>query len=304
MSDPLFKHILVPIDLGETSIGALHFAGVFASKFGSKVTLLYADELATLFADYDPAWISYNVTPGEEVQRVEQSIRKLAAEHLKAVARPEIHVVPGHPITTIARISREDDVDLIIMGTHGRRGWRRALVGSVADGVVRESKQPVLVVPRRLEGPHPTSIARIVCPVNFTDAARDAVRFAGEIAKAFDAEMVLVHVAENTAVPFENATIDELFKDWLPAGVAGHSSVRHLVLRGGPAERVLDCVEDLGADLLVMGAQLKWLRSESVIGTTSERLLRFSNVPILTVARRVMRAAEPERVAEAWEAGE
>jgi nucleotide-binding universal stress UspA family protein len=304
MSEPLFKHILVPIDLGETSIGALHFAGVFASKFGSKVTLLYADELATLFADYDPAWISYNVTPGEEAQRVEQSIRKLASEHLKGVARPEIHVVPGHPITTIAKISREDDVDLIIMGTHGRRGWRRALVGSVADGVVRESKQPVLVVPKRHEGPYPTSIARIVCPVNFTDAARDAVRFASDLAKAFDGELVLVHVAESTAVPFETATIDDLFKEWLPPEVASHASVRHLVLRGGPAERVLDCVEDLGADLLVMGAQLKWLRSESVIGTTSERLLRFSSVPVLTVARRVTRPAEPRRPVEAREAGE
>ncbi|HSP16542.1 MAG TPA: universal stress protein [Thermoanaerobaculia bacterium] len=304
MSEALFKHILVPVDLGETSVGALHFAGIFATKFGAKVTLLYADELATLFADYDPAWISYNVSPGEEAKRVQESIHKLAAEHLQGVEQPEIHVVPGHPIATISRISREDNVDLIVMGTHGRRGWRRALVGSVADGVVRESRQPVLVVPKRQDGAYSGSIRRIVCPVNFTDAAREAVRYAASLAKAFDAELILVHVAESSPLPFETATVDQLFTEWLPSDVAGHSSLRHLVLRGGPAERVLDCVEDIGADLLVMGAQLKWLRSESVIGTTSERLLRFANVPILTIARRAQRPAEPERVAEPQEARE
>ena len=304
MSEPLFTHILAPVDLGDASIDALHLSALFSRTFGAKVTLLYADELATLFADYDPAWISYNVSPQEEEARVQEAIGKLAAEHLKGVERPEIIVVPGHPIATISRMSRERNVDLIIMGTHGRRGWRRALVGSVADAIVREAKPPVLVVPKRIEGPQSETITRVVCPVNFTDSAKAAVRYAAGVASAFGAELMLVHVAENTPPGVEPANVDEMLESWLPHDVPLRSSLRHLVLRGGPAERVLDCVEDLHADLLVLGAQIRWLRAESVIGTTSERLLRFSPVPILTVTRRVPEPAEREQTVERQEAHE
>jgi nucleotide-binding universal stress UspA family protein len=304
MSEPLFTHILAPVDLGDASIDALHLTAVFSRVFGAKVTLLYADELATLFADYDPAWISYNVSPQEEEARVQEAIAKLAAEHLKGIDRPEIIVVPGHPIATISRVSREQNVDLIIMGTHGRRGWRLALVGSVADAIVREARPPVLVIPKRIEGPQSESIARVVCPVNFSESARAAVRYAAEVANAFGAELILVHVAENAPLGAEVANADELFQSWLPQDVAVRTSLRHLVLHGGPAERVLDCVEDLHGDLLVLGAQIRWLRAESVIGTTSERLLRFSPVPILTVTRRVPEPAARELARERQEAHE
>jgi nucleotide-binding universal stress UspA family protein len=304
MSEPHFTHILAPVDLSDASTDALHFAAVFARMFAAKVTILYADELTTLFADYDPAWINYHVSPHEEAGRVEEAIRRLAKEHLRGVENPEVLVVPGHPIATIARMSKEEHIDLIVMGTYGRRGWRRALVGSVADGVAREAEAPVLVVPKHHERPYVQAFTRIVCPVNFSDAARDAVQYAAAVAKAFSAELILVHVVENLPAGAGSTMDDELFHSWLPPDLASNASVRHLVLRGGPAERVLDCVEDLNADLLVVGAQLRWLRSESVIGTTSERLLRFSTIPILTVTRRVPETAGHELFRETHEAYE
>ena len=61
-----------------------------------------------------------------------------------------------------------------------------------------------------------------------------------------------------------------------------------LTMRGGAAERVLDCVDDLGADLLVIGAQHKFFRETTVIGTTTERLVRFAQCPVLTVVRAAL----------------
>ncbi|HEX9160179.1 MAG TPA: universal stress protein [Thermoanaerobaculia bacterium] len=284
MSEPIYKHIVTPVDLGGTSIAALHYAGLLAKKLGAEVTIVYADELATLYGGFDSEWLDTRVSPADETVRLEKALREFAAQHLQNVAAPDIVVKPGHPVATIVRVAKERGADLIIMGTHGRRGWRRALAGSVADGVVRNAAQPVLVVPEHHDGqPLPEQISRVVCPVNFSDAARVAACHASALTTAFGADLILVHVSES-ADP-DSAEILEQFREWLPEEVREHSSYRQVVLRGGPAERVLDCVEDLQADLLVIGAQLKWLRSESVIGTTSERLLRFSPVPILTVTR-------------------
>ncbi len=290
MSQSLFSKILVPVDLGDTSIAPLRYAGLFARHFGSEVTLIFADELVTLFGDFDPEWIEYHVHPAQQKEREEQALRAFAADHLPGIT-PSTIVATGHPVSTIVNVARDQNADLIIMGTHGRRGWRRALVGSVADGVVRAASRPVLVVPGWPEGPpYPEKIRRIACPVNFTEAARDAVEYACTLASAFGSELVLIHVQESGDV--DSQAVHEQFKAWLPDDRRARCSVREFALRGGPAERVLDCVEDVGADLLVMGAQLKWLRAESIIGTTAERLLRFSPVPILTVTRKALAPEE------------
>lgn len=297
MTEPLFKNILVPVDLGNTSIAPLHYAALFARQFGSGLTLMYADELADLFSDSDQEFIASRLRPPVDAERDERAVRAFAAHHFPGVAKHSIVVVPGQPASSIVHVAKEKHADLVIMGTHGRRGWRRALAGSVAERVVRAAPQPVLVVPETRDGRLlPEKIARIVCPVNFTEAAEGALEVACSVASAFDAELLLVHVRESDAGD-ARSTRDSL-RDCVPAPLRGQCTFTEVVLRGGPAERVLDCMEDVRADLLVMGAQLKWFRTESVIGTTAERLLRFSAIPVLTVTRKAG-AAEMKDGAEA-----
>ncbi|MGZ8829236.1 MAG: universal stress protein [Thermoanaerobaculia bacterium] len=280
-----FRRILTPVDLGDSSIAPLHYTALLARQYDAQVTLLYADELAAQFATFDAAWIEATVEPEAEAKKIEQSLRDFASAHAPGLDSAAIVVKPDHPVNAIVRTAREIDADLIVMGTHGRRGWRRALVGSVADGVVRAASQPVLVVPESHDvRKHPEQIVRIVCPVNFTEAARDAVTYAASLATNCNAELILVHVLE-TGAEADTPEIQEYLLAWLGNDIQARCSLRALVLRGGPAERVLDCIEDVGADLLVIGAQVKWLRTVTVIGTTSERLLRFSPVPVLTVTR-------------------
>jgi len=296
MPEPLFRKILVPVDLGDSSVAPVRYAGMFARRFGSELTLMYANELAALFGNFDPAWIESNADPARERERDEAALRAFAADYLTGVT-PSTLVVAGHPVTSI-QTAKEQSADLILMGTHGRRGWRRALAGSVADAVVRAASQPVLVLPAHYDGrPAEDRIERVLCPVNFTEAARDAVQYACRIANNFESELVLVHVQEEGDADSE--FVHSQFREWLPHERRSPCSFRELVLRGGPAERVLDCVEDVGADLLVMGAQVKRLRTESVLGTTAERLLRFSPVPILTITRNAVAPAEKVPAEEA-----
>ena len=129
MPEPLFKKILVPVDLGDSSIAAVGYAGLFARRFGSELTLMYADELAALFGRFDTALIEqHNVDPAQEKERDEAALRTFAADYLTGIPASTL-VVAGHPVTSIVQTAKELDANLIIMGTHGRRGWRRALAG-------------------------------------------------------------------------------------------------------------------------------------------------------------------------------
>jgi nucleotide-binding universal stress UspA family protein len=289
----MFKKVLTPVDLDETAVAPLHYACLFARHFGSEVTLMYADEVAALFGGYDPEFLAYHIPATDQIAREEEALRNLAARYLTAGPVPETLAIPGPPVSSILSVAKSKNADLIIMGTRGDRSWRRALSGSVADGVVRAATQPVLVVPARRDGrPYPETIQRVVCPVNFTGASREALVYATRLAEAFAAELLLVHVHEADGI--DSDAVHDRFRSYVPQDLRGRCKIRELVLRGGAAERVLECVEDQNAELLVMGTQRKTLRAETIIGTTSERLLRFSPVPVLSVTHKPV-ATEREK---------
>jgi nucleotide-binding universal stress UspA family protein len=101
-----------------------------------------------------------------------------------------------------------------------------------------------------------------------------------------------------------NVTTDEeRVRRWVAPELQDATSYRELIVRGGPAERVLDCADDLGADLLVIGAQHKLFRDATVIGTTTERLIRFAPCPVLIVPRAAVRRPAKKERAEAVGAG-
>jgi nucleotide-binding universal stress UspA family protein len=156
--------------------------------------------------------------------------------------------------------------------------------------VLHGSQCPVLTVASRdhYAGAAPHAVTNIICPVNFTDVARESLHVAARLAEAFGAHLTIVHVLDTDDVT--NAAADEeKVRLWIAADLQDVCSYRELVVRGGPAERVLDCADDVGADLLVIGAQHKLFRDATVIGTTTERLIRFASCPVLVVPREAER---------------
>lgn len=139
-----FKHILVPTDFGEPSDRAVDVAALMAAMFESRLTLLHASWLPpSAYAAYAEGlyW------PAEEVAKESQKALDAAvARAQKAYPKTESAVVKGEPWQAILDAAQERGCDLIVMGTHGRRGLSRMLIGSVAEKVVRLSPVPVLTV--------------------------------------------------------------------------------------------------------------------------------------------------------------
>ena len=281
--------ILAPTDLSDSSIPALRYARVFADRFSAKLTVMYTDPIVYPVDLAGPAGGLYiNTTPEHQAQ-----LRREVEPHAATVmaGRPsDIDVTIGLPVPSILAAARERNADLIIMGTHLRHGWRRALLGSVSEGVLHGSECPVLTVAARdgYVGAAPYAITNIMCPVNFTDVARESLHVAARLADAFGAHLTIVHVLEADEVMNTKAD-EEKVRLWVAPELQDVCSFRELVVRGGAAERVLDCADDAGSDLLVIGAQHKFFRDATVIGTTTERLIRFASCPVMVVPRQAVR---------------
>jgi nucleotide-binding universal stress UspA family protein len=192
-------------------------------------------------------------------------------------------VIHAGDARTVVQTAREVGADLIIIATRGLHGWRRTLLGSIALDVIHGYDGSVLVIePPETPAAVTPKISRILCPVNMTEVARESVRVASSMAARFAAQLVIVHVVEDGHTTYDSG---RSLRKWLANDAKPDVAWREIVMRGGAAERVLDCAEDLDADLLVVGAQHKFLRDATVIGSTTERLLRFAKCPVLSIIR-------------------
>ena len=141
------KHLLVPTDFGEASARALDLAIALASPTESKITLLHVSWIAPVaYAGFDTGGVYW---PTDELAKAAKKELEAAFALARAKAgysKIEPLLMSGPPWQLILQVASERGVDLIVMGTHGRRGLSRVLLGSVAEKVVRLSPVPVLTV--------------------------------------------------------------------------------------------------------------------------------------------------------------
>lgn len=293
----IVTNVLAPTDLSDSSIPALRYARLFADRFAAKLTVMYTDPIVYPVDFYAPTEPLFLAAKPEHQARLREELERHAAPVLAGRAYA-MEVTIGQPVPAILAAAEDRHADFIVIGTHLRHGWRRALLGSVSDGVLHGSRCPVLTVASRERATTSAGVTNILCPVNFTEVARESLHAAARLAQTFGAHLTIVHVVENTDAT-NVAADEERVRRWIDPSLQEICSYRELVVRGGPAERVLDCADDVGADLLVIGAQHKLFRDATVIGTTTERLIRFASSPVLVIPRDAARqVTETEPVEE------
>ena len=142
-----FKKILCPIDFSEPSYEALKMANELALHFSSELVVLHVVAPVPLVPAATVP-VTFNVL--EYQQELEISAKKMLEDVVKQKVPKEIwvrtSVVLGEPADRIVKIADEEKVDLIVIATHGQTGWRRLVVGSVTEKVVRLTPQPVLTI--------------------------------------------------------------------------------------------------------------------------------------------------------------
>jgi nucleotide-binding universal stress UspA family protein len=285
-----YRHILVPTDLSDLADQAMRYAGLLAGTFGSRLTLMYADE-AYFPVDLVEMPLAYALeTAPETTTRLYERLRETATDLLPGLG-VETSIVRDVPARAIVHTAKNAAVDLIVMSTHGRHGWRRALLGSVTETVLHQTDRPLITVtPGIFTAAQEPRIRTVLCPVNFTFIAREALQHACKLAAAFDAELVILYVAEGYQPP-QLRDVEAAFELWVEPALRPRVRYRlSLATEGDPAEGVLKAAAEASADLIVIGAQHRFFSDATVIGTTTERITRFARCPVMTVVRH----ARPE----------
>lgn len=141
------RRIVIATDFSPGSAAALEAAGKFYAPDGGTRTHLVHVVEPTAFGPPPPLWVDYDRARADDARaRLEREAKRLRGR-LDATARTETVLLTGTPHVEICRLADHVGADLIVTGTHGRTGVAHAVIGSVAERVVRHAGRPVLTVP-------------------------------------------------------------------------------------------------------------------------------------------------------------
>jgi nucleotide-binding universal stress UspA family protein len=224
----------------------------------------------------------------------------------RAGVSAETHLIAeaGEPRTAIVEKALMTSADLIVIGTHGHRGFKRLLLGSVAENVLHQAPCPVLTVSPQTAAAtvDVVTFKRILCPIDFSPSALQALSFALNLARQAGGLVRLLHVVEwlpedePRSAPFDvleaRAYLVGDAGHRLRALVAGESQtwceIDDVVVFGRAHREILRAAEAQSSDLIVMGSQGRGGLGLVLFGSTTQQVVRSAACPVLTV-----RAAHP-----------
>jgi nucleotide-binding universal stress UspA family protein len=297
-------NILIPTDFSACADHALNHALEVADRFGARLHILH------VVNELDPDW--YGITEAQErAVKLRDQIKTEARERLEDM-RPEegrdleatVSLQLSFDVAdTINEYVDERNVDLVVMGTHGRQGLDRLKLGNVADKIIRHAPCPVMTV--REEVPwmgdeDDLLFDDVLAPIDFSEHSYEALRVSKFFASRYQARLHLLFVAEKRTVPtfsdtglpgvgvvemdpeiVENA--EEALQQ-LDENIDGPEvkSAYH-VREGTVSTNIIDFAETQGISLIVMSTRGLTGISRFLLGSNSERIVRVAPCPVLTI---------------------
>ncbi len=146
------KKVLVPIDFSDYSKSALKYAVNFAKSFNAEIILVYVVEPIIYPPDFSMGQIAMPSINAEWDNRAKEELQKLAKSEFTSAGNVKTVIKTGKPFVEIIETAKEENVDLIIIATHGHSGVEHILFGSTAEKVVRKAPCPVLTLREPLKG--------------------------------------------------------------------------------------------------------------------------------------------------------
>ena len=279
-----FKNILFATDFSSTTGLALPYAVEIARRSGATIHAVHVV----------PPDIYPLVPPSEwpkmaqEEKEFREEKRNQLEEELKGL--PHEFLFPaGNVWQNIANIIEDKNIDLLILGTHGRTGMGKVLLGSVAETIFRQATCPVLTVGPAVSSSTTHAAAaelnRILYATDFSLESLAAARYAVCLAKKHRAELILMHSIQNPEPSQVDSAYDTL-RDVVPASAGLEFKPRCIVELGTPEGAILGVAARLNADLIVLGVRSAHGHAVAITHFTRSiayRVVTQATCPVLTV---------------------
>ena len=302
------SRILCPVDFSDFSRRALDHAVALARWYDASVTLLNVCGVMPVAA-YAPGAPMFPpaVLTHEDRVRVLELMQEFAASETGTAVPLEFEVREGATADEILDKAHAMRSDLIVLGTHGRSGFERLMLGSVTEKVLRKAECPVLTVPRNtpdvVPAP-PVLFRRILCAVDFSGCSLHAVDYALSLAQEADAALTLLHVIElppevpadardsvlaaprslREYIAVAERDRRERLEQLVPADARSYCRGIDTVLATGKAYReILRTAAERQSELVVIGIHGRSAADLLFFGSTAQHVLREAACPVLTL---------------------
>jgi nucleotide-binding universal stress UspA family protein len=285
-----------PTDFSRCAKQALGHAVYWAGKHGAELHALHA----TVLLQDDPSHLPNREEINQQLKdlakhQMSSTIQALQTSDLK-IKQAQVRGISTAP--AILGYAKENDIDLIVMGTHGRRGLGHLFLGSVAEEVVRLASCPVLTI-RERETPAPVEVMKhILVPVDFSGPGQQALVYAKQIAAFYNARLQLLHVVEEFIPPtFYMASGSSIFafkpelkaraeqemKKLLKEAKGPEVAADFHVIEGHAAIEIVNFAESRQTDLIVIATHGRTGIAHTLLGSITEKVVRRAPCPVFTV---------------------
>ncbi len=279
------KKILVPVDFSQGSKNALYVAAEIAHKSGATLEMLHVN-LAAIYSapfseyvaatDYVAEDQRYDAAAGSEMDKLKQELLGNAQyANLNITSRVE----EGYLHNTLNNVAKEDDVDLIVMGTKGASGMSEFLIGSNTEKVIRTAPCPVLAVPERIKQ---FAIHRVLLPSTLKSDQSGVFQYLAHWEKYFDFTVKVLYLNNPSGLPTDGSA--EAQKNRL-AEAAGLKKTDVIVTSGTFFEdnAIVVAADVCNADMIVMATHQRKGLSHFFFGSITEDTVNHSDIPVLAV---------------------
>ena len=285
-------HILVPVDFSDASRKAMHYGCFLALKFKAKLTAVHIV----------PSFGAFNYAFPGDTYAFEQKVFAEAGKQLPKEIPPEYRdrlktetlVRAGDVRDELLGMIKSQNADLVVMGTHGRRAVERFILGSTTESLLRHVPVPILTVSHRgaalqADSPFEVPFHRILYATELSETTETGLHYCAELAQELGSHLTLLHVVDipDTVSFLNEADLHASLMGRLHKAIGKeHISRVHTateVVRGVPHKEILKFAEKINADLIVINLQSKGLLERAVLGSTAERVIRASAVPVFSI---------------------
>lgn len=290
------KLILCPIDFSEFSERAYHHALSLAEHYRAKLVALHVVELWR----HPSASFAASGTLYEEFCKAlretgEEQLQQFAKSHTHDEIQPELVVHEGSAPDSILSFAQAQKVDLIVMGTHGRRGFDRLMLGSVTDRVMRMASCPVLAVRNPphdsmaagKESDYVHHLSRILFCADFSKNSERALNYALSGTAEYGAELTMLHVLEEVPSLAKTeealAAATEQLNKLIPPEVRKTLKIKTAVRIGKPYREIIQFALEEQTDLVAMGVRGRGALDRAVFGSTTYRVMQLGPCPVFAV---------------------
>ncbi|MBL7883162.1 MAG: universal stress protein [Bacteroidia bacterium] len=276
----VIKKILIPMDFSETALTAIEHAAFTAQIFKADLVLLHVAE---------KTWEKFSIVspelrveaPTDFVKAIEKRLEDIAAGiRSKYGVKSTCITTEGNIFSEIVNVSKEHEVDLVVMGTHGTSGVVEFFVGSNTYKVVTESICPVISVRAHA---NKVGFKDIVLPIDDSKHSRQKVNHAIVMAKQFASKIHILGLAEgDDATEMKKFELKlEQIEEYLKKNDVLYS--RKVINGGNQAKATYEYAKEINADLIVIMTDQDETLTGRLLGTYAQQIINHSKIPVMSI---------------------